>query len=164
MNDKKIKLLFIVLGVVSVVSAAFGLFYNITTLWANHSGGFEELNRKENLIYFHKAFYAMSTFCIISYILLFFFGLAFLKRKTSYVPLFVILMITEVIYLFLIGFVGWGLSGAGHSIAAASGVANGGLMAQFIILFPLWGSIVALWAKKKIQNTHLTTDSTADRE
>jgi glucan phosphoethanolaminetransferase (alkaline phosphatase superfamily) len=161
---KKIKIFLIVLGVVSVISAAFGLFYNMTTLWANHSGAFEELTRKENLIYFHQAFYAMSAFCIISYLLLFFFGIAFLKSKTRYVSFFVALLVSEVIYFFLIGSVGWGLKRAGHSIAAASGVANGGLMAQFIILFPIWGSIIALWAKKTIQNTHLTTGSTTDRE
>jgi len=149
---KKIKASLIVIGVVSIVSAAFGLFYNMTTIWANHSGAFEELNRKENLLYFHQAFYAMSTFCIISYLLLFFFGLAFLKRQTRYAALFAALLISEVIYFFLIGFVGWSLKSAGHSIAAASGVANGGLMVQFFILFPLWGSVLALWAKRKIEN------------
>ncbi len=61
-------------------------------------------------------------------------------------------LISEALYFFSLGFVGWHLKGASLSIAAASGVANGGLMAQFIILLPLWGIVLTLWVRKKIQN------------
>jgi len=37
----------------------------------------------------------------------------------------------------------------GHSVGAASGVANGGLMFQLIILFPIWGGILGFWTKRK---------------
>jgi hypothetical protein len=42
------------------------------------------------------------------------------------------------------------------SVGAATGIANGGLMAQFIILFPLWAPLVVWWARKKLQSQGVT--------
>ncbi|MGA2255289.1 MAG: hypothetical protein ABSG53_11555 [Thermoguttaceae bacterium] len=37
--------------------------------------------------------------------------------------------------------------------AAEARIANGGLMFQFLILFPLWGSILAVAAKRRLVST-----------
>lgn len=149
---RNIKASLIILGVASIICAALGILYNMSTLWANLSGAFQKLTKKENLLYFNQSFYAMSAICVTFYLLLLFCGIYFLKLQIKFVSLFITILICEVIYFFSLGFIGWNLKGISHSIAAASGIANGGLMAQFVILFPLWGTILALWARNSIQN------------
>jgi hypothetical protein len=106
----------------------------------------------KDLPYFYQAFYAMSAICILCYLTLIFCGVAFLRRTVRFVWLFVSIMIFEVVYFFSLGFFLWPMPQLGLSVAGATGVANGGLMVQFLILFPLWGSILALWAKRQLQN------------
>ncbi len=43
----------------------------------------------------------------------------------------------------------WTVPKIGLSVAGATGAANGGLMAQFIILFPLWAPFAVHWARKR---------------
>jgi hypothetical protein len=38
-------------------------------------------------------------------------------------------------------------------VAGATGVANGGMMAQFFILLPIWGPVVVLWARQRAVST-----------
>lgn len=149
---RNIKASLITIGIVSIICAILGLLYNIATLLTSFSGAFEKLIKEQNLIYFYPSFYAMSGICIVFYLLLIFCGIYFLRLQVRFAYLFITVMLCEVLYFLSLGFVGWQLKGASLSIAAATGVANGGLMAQFIILFPLWGTILALWARKNIQN------------
>ena len=149
---KNIKASLIILGIISIVCSVLGLFYNASTLIASLSGAFHELMKEKNLPHFYLAFYIMSAICITFYLLLFLCGIYFIRLKVRFVSLFVSILLLEVIYFFSIGAIGWHLDNLSHSIAAATGVANGGLMAQFIILFPLWGGILALWTKNKIQS------------
>ncbi|MCH7813117.1 MAG: hypothetical protein IID40_03760 [Planctomycetes bacterium] len=69
--------------------------------------------------------------------------------------LFTGVMIFEVVYFFGIAFFGiallWMTPGIGRSVAAASGISSGGLMFQFLPLFPLWGPLLARWAKGSIE-------------
>jgi len=147
--NKRAQMSLIAIGVVCVISAAFGLFYNFSTLTVALSRAFPT---DKDSPYFYQAFYTMSSVCILCYLLLFCCGVAFLRRSVRLVWLFVSLMIFEVIYFFSLGFFLWPMPQLGLSIAGATGVANGGLMAQFLILFPLWGSILAIWAKRHLQS------------
>ena len=150
---RKIKASFITLGAVSIVCAVLGLLYNMSTLWASYSGAFQKLTKQENLLYFYQAFYAMSALCVFFYFLLLLCGIYFLKLQMRFIYLFIAVLIGEVLYFFSLGFIGWRLGDISRSIAAATGVANGGLMAQFFILFPVWGIILSLWTKKKLQKS-----------
>lgn len=57
-------------------------------------------------------------------------------------------LLFEIGYFVLVG-MSWQLPDFGESIAGASGVANGGMMAQFFILLPLWGPPAVLWIKRR---------------
>jgi len=130
-------------GVAGIIFAALGLWYNGTTVFAEFSPGPSEP-------YFSSAFYAMSAICVVCYGILIYVGIQFARLKTSALSLFVGLMVFEVAYFFAVGAF-WTAPGLGSSIAAASGVANGGLVFQLLILFPLWGPLLARWAKNRIE-------------
>jgi hypothetical protein len=162
---KNIKTSLITLGVVSIVCAVLGLLYNTGTAYAGFSGAFAKIIKEYRLLYFYQAFYAMSAICVAFYILLLLCGIYFLKLQNKFTYLFMGVMVAEVLYfLFLRFMVSNFADDYAHSIAAAAGVANGGLMAQYFILFPIWGGILALWIARKSQDKHLTTGSTADRD
>ena len=61
---------------------------------------------------------------------------------------FTVVVIAEVVYFFSISIL-WLVPKINMSVAAATGVANGGLMIQFIILLPIWAPIVLRVAKRK---------------
>lgn len=89
----------------------------------------------------------MLSICLAFYALLAFFGVQFWQLKTRLRFWFLGLLIAEVAYVFSLGFL-WRLDQEqiAMSIAAATGVANGGLVAQGITLFPIWGAIIVFWA------------------
>jgi hypothetical protein len=64
-------------------------------------------------------------------------------------------LLFEVIYFLSVSLL-WTRLTSGMSVAAATGVANGGLMVQFVILFPLWGPLVLWWAKKRLDQGEQT--------
>jgi glucan phosphoethanolaminetransferase (alkaline phosphatase superfamily) len=150
--NKAAKIAAIVLGVVSVICAGLGLFYNTSSVFTSFSGAFQKLVDDEKLSHFYPAFYTMSAVCVACYLLLFFCGVEFLRSRFRFVWLFVSVLAFEVIYFFSIG-VCWLIPGLGHSIGAATGVANGGLMVQFLILFPLWGAVLAFWTKRRFERS-----------
>jgi len=92
----------------------------------------------------------MSAVCIACYVTLLFIAIHFIRLRTTLVRLFIGLMIFEVAYFFTIPFLCTS-PGFGISVAAASGAANGGLMFQFIPLFPIWGPLLARWAKNRME-------------
>ena len=91
----------------------------------------------------------MSVICIVFYFCLIGFSIDFIRGNFRTVILFTGVLIIEVVYFFGIGFL-WLHPTIGRSIAGASGVANGGLMAQFVILLPVWAPIL-LWVAKRKQ-------------
>jgi len=60
----------------------------------------------------------------------------------------------EVMYFFFIAML-WIHPEFGLSIGAATGVANGGLMFQFLIGFPLWAPLAVIWARYRFGNESL---------
>ncbi len=143
----------IVVGGVAVLAALFGLYYNGTTLILAIRGSFSEQDAQQKLTYFYPVFYSMSAICITFYFLLLVSGIALLRVRLGWSGFLSWLLLFEVIYFFSIGFL-WLIPNVGMSIAAASGVANEGLMVQFIILFPLWAPLVLWWARRKLEQVH----------
>jgi hypothetical protein len=135
-------------GVIALLCAAFGLYYNASSLLVSFHGAFSEVTQKEDQPYFYTAFYIMSVICIICYALLLWCGVEFVCLKFARAWLFTGLLVFEVVYFFCIGLL-WMVPRIGMSVAGATGVANGGLMVQFIIVFPLWAPFVVHWARKR---------------
>ncbi|OYW73128.1 MAG: hypothetical protein B7Z37_22710 [Verrucomicrobia bacterium 12-59-8] len=152
----RIKIVLPGIGAIAILCAVFGLWYNAYTLELAFSGKLQARGEPHEEPYFELAFYVMSAVCVICYLLLIFFGIQFLRGRTVHVRAFTRLLIFEVIYFFLIAML-WLVPDPdmGMSIAAATGIANGSLMAQFVILFPLWAPPLAFWAQR-----HLPPDTT----
>ena len=141
----KASVLLKVVGVLSILTSAFGLIYNevsIPTLLTNRP-------YDPNTPGFLPAFLIMSAVCIGFYVVLLVIGIQFVRERLGLIPLFVRLMACEIAYFILTGLL-WLAPAVGSSVAAATGVANGGLMAQFIILFPLWAPFAVKWAQGRL--------------
>ncbi len=134
-------------GVVSIVLSILGLIYNFGTLGADFSG----LHQQVDAPFFYSAFYIMSAICILCYFALLYIGVQFIRGKTNVVRLLILVLVFEILYSFAIGSL-WLLPDYGMSIAAATGVANGGLMFQAFVLFPLWAPLVAFVASRSLQS------------
>jgi hypothetical protein len=141
----KAKVSLIAVGVVSAALAMVGLSYNLTTLFTD----FTDLVQTHGIPYFYPAFYAMSAICIACYLVLLTCGVQFIRLRPGLLKLFVGVVVFEVVYFFSIGIL-WVVPNIGTSIGAATGVANGGLMFQAVILFPLWAPVLARWAARRL--------------
>lgn len=137
-------------GVIAILCAAFGLLYNAQSFVVAITGGFAEVIEQYDMAHFYPAFYVMSAICIVFYGLLFWCGVQFVRLRLGWAYVFTALLLVEVLYFLSIGFFGWHLDVVGMSVAGASGVGNGGLVVQFVILLPLWGPIAVIWAKRRI--------------
>jgi hypothetical protein len=146
------KIILRVIGVIAVLCAGFGLYYNAATLKVSFSGAFTAGEPQDHSPYFSPAFYIMSAVCIACYAMLTIFGVQFIRGRAAHSWPFTALLIFEVVYFFCIGVL-WSAPGLGMSVAAATGVANGGLMAQFLILFPLWAPPLAFWARSHLNDS-----------
>jgi hypothetical protein len=138
----------ILVGVVLVIAAGLGLLYNAMTLNAAWAGAFAQLSSDENLPYFYHALGLMSAFCILCYLTLIVCGIDLVRSRLRWSRLVTLILILEVGYFFAVGSL-WLEPTIGHSVAAATGVANGGLMVQFAILLPLWAPLVLWWARSR---------------
>ncbi len=97
----------------------------------------------------------MTAVCIACYALLAFFGVQFIRGHAGHVRRFAVLMGFEVAYFFSVAAM-WLVPGLGMSVGAASGLANGGLMAQIITIFPVWAPLLAFWAARRLSVSSTT--------
>ena len=148
--NKKPKIALVTIGVLSIIFGVLGLLYNAGTLFTDFSQAIQENDQP----YFYPAFYTMSAICITCYLVLLFIGVCLIRLNRIAAYLLPAVLIFEVIYFLSLGAL-WLIPNLGPSIAAATGVANGGLMFQFLTLFPIWASIIALWAAGKIRPTKI---------
>jgi hypothetical protein len=146
---KKEKTALVVVGSTSILMALVGLWYNSSSLLAHSQDLTEELDTP----YFNLAYFTMSAVCIVCYIALFACGVQFIRLRTGHLLFFAALLGFEVVYFFSIGFL-WLVPGIGMSVAAATGVANGGLSLQALTLFPLWAPLLAAWAARRMSNAN----------
>lgn len=142
----------VTIGVFAVVLGGLGIWYNVTTLFADYS---DLLDQKTP--YFYHSFNLMSGICLLCYVGLIACGIQFVRGAVVPVSLFIGILVFESMYFVALGFVWAALTShlsLGLSVGAATGVANEGLMFQFFILFPLWGSVAAHWARRRLNATN----------
>ena len=140
----------VAVAAVGVLSAIFGLYYSGTSLFAAFGGRFSELVAQRKLAGFYPTFYFMSCVCITCYLLLLVSSVNLLLGRLRWSRLLTAVVIFEVAYFAAVAAL-W-LSPFGMSVGAATGVANGGLMAQFVILFPLWAPLLLWRARRKAEH------------
>jgi hypothetical protein len=140
-----------VVALVGILTALFGIYYSGISVFAALGGRFSDLVVRQKLAYFYPAFYGMSGICIVCYLLLLMSGVNLLRAQLRWGWLLTGVLAFEVIYFFGVGAL-WLFPAIGMSVGAATGVANGGLMAQFLILFPLWAPVVLWWAMRKVEH------------
>ena len=138
----------VMVGLGSVVLAILGLWYNSTTLFADYTAVIDDLKNENDLSHFYRALYAMSAICVVFYVGLFISGIQLIRKKVIWVFVLSGVIALEIGYFLLVGWF-WTNSTYGYSIAAATGVSNGGLMYQVFSLFPIWAPATALWARRK---------------
>ena len=90
----------------------------------------------------------MSGICVCCYVILLVCGIELVRSRLRWSRLATFVLLFEVGYFFAVGTL-WLQPTFGKSIAAATGVANGGLMAQFVVLFPLWGPLLLWWVNSR---------------
>jgi hypothetical protein len=147
----------VTVGLVGVLTALLGLLYNAVTASAAFQGRFSDLVLQDGVPHFYLAFFCMSAICVGCYSLLLVCCIGFIRLKTRAIGWFTGLVVFEVLYF--VGVSGLWLSRTmGPSIAAATGVANGGLMAQFLILFPLWAPIALYWSRGQLEHQRAEAD------
>ena len=89
------RIVLMLIGVLSILSALFGLFYNANTLSIDFLG-----QLKNSTPYFYPFFYLMSTFCLLSNFVLLISGAQFIRLKIKYLNVFIIILNLEIIYFF----------------------------------------------------------------
>jgi len=141
----------VIVGIFSILMASLGLMYNLDSITADFSTVITELQAENDMQYFYTAFYTMTSICVFIYILLFISGIQLIRGYTLFSYVLLGIVIFEVVYYFILGQL-WLHPDYGTSIAAATGVANGGLMIQVFTLFPLWAPILAIWSSKNSDN------------
>ncbi|TWU51436.1 hypothetical protein Poly59_30280 [Rubripirellula reticaptiva] len=142
-----------------ICAALFGLLYNAGSLFAAFQGAFDESPDIAQLPHFFTAFYVMSTICIVCYISIIVASVGLCLGSATCARLLAMLLLFEVLYFFAIGAM-WTLPNAGRGIGAATGIANGGLMAQFILLMPIWIPIAFAFLGLYRQNPVFADDGT----
>jgi hypothetical protein len=146
--NNKPKIVIRVIGILSVILACLGLWYNASSFFFV----LRSFEYDSETPYFKPAFFIMSFVCVACYIALLIMGIEFVRLKGRFRHMFAGLLIFEVAYFISIPFLSmFPVRNFTISVAAATGVANGGLMFQFITLFPLWAPILVVWAQKRIR-------------
>lgn len=140
------KNVFRLIGTVAILTAAFGLWFSATAL----IGVFFSGRALPDSVGFFAAFSIMTAVCLACYLFLLMAGFQILRLRLEWIRRLGMLLAFEVAWFFTIGLL-WFLPGLGESVAEATGIANGGLMAQFLIGFPLWAPAAGFWARKQLQ-------------
>ncbi len=145
------------LGIILLILAGLGLWYNTIVLLTPFAPD-------PSAPYFRHAFYSMAAICIACYVALLLIAVQLIRLRTWWFRALVSVVVFEVVYFFGIGILSfsafWWSPELALSLGAALGVANGGLMFQFIILFPIWGPLWGRWATKAIDTPPARPDST----
>lgn len=134
-----------IIGVVTVITALLGLIATVPGLIAAFTGAFDKMQ----IPGFYSAYFVMVTITLVCCLTMLLCGFKLFRLDTSFIWIFVSVSLFEIVYFVSVSFM-WGHEVIGRPVAAATGVANGGLMPQFFVLLPLWGPLVAI--KVKLRN------------
>lgn len=125
------KISVIAVGCVGILSALAGFYYNALTLSVALDGGFSRVAGDGETPYFYPAFYLMSAICVVCFLALLVVSIDLCRARLRWSRFFTRVVIFELIYFFSLGSL-WAIAGLvpqiGLSIAAATGVACGGLI------------------------------------
>ena len=131
-------------GIACIVLAALGILYNAASIWGYLGAGLDKRDPD-----FRLAYWAMSSFCMACYVTLICIGIQLYRLRTRWCYGLTALMAAEFAYNIFIHAL-W-QSPLGPSVAAATGIANGGMSIQlFAFLFPIWGPVVSIRAHRTI--------------
>ena|ERR1039457_1788853 len=139
---KHARLILRIVGGFSVVLAFAGLGYIAAYLRVDYS------TRPQPPCFF-QAWHIMASIDAVLLICGVLLGIALLRCKVAFVTAFVVLQALVVAYSFAPGLF-WLNPRYGSSIAAASGISAGTIVPVFV-LFPVWGSIAAIAAARRIR-------------
>ncbi len=145
----------IIVGIVAILTSLLGILYSVPIIIGAARGVFEPMLQNGNEPYFYPAFYTMSGICVACYLILFVCGIDLVRSRLRWVRLVTLILLFEVGYFFAVGSL-WLEPTIGRSVGAATGVSNGGMMAQYIILFPMWGPLLLWWSKVR-DRQHVNT-------
>jgi hypothetical protein len=149
MSPRNGRILFRIVGIVTILLALFGLLYNASSFYAVASGALDDLVTQSSQPYLLQAFYVMSSICVAFYVLLLICGIQFLRQSASLLWLFVGVVLAEIAFHLVVRSL-WHHSTLSLSIAGATGISSGGLVPQAFLLFPLWAPI-AVWFARRSQ-------------
>ncbi len=132
-----------VVATVGILGALLGLAYNASTL--AFSSAILDAPDTPSAFGPHVAvaFYVLSGICIALYLLLLASGVQLLRDRLGWWRVLAAVCVLAIILWYSAGSM-WRHPDWGLSIGAATGISMGGLMAQYIILFPVWAPFV-LW-------------------
>jgi hypothetical protein len=129
--------------------AVRGILFNWYTLLADYSLKLTEFSKTHEMKGFYPIFYIMSAICVTFYLALMISGIQLIRKQTGWSFVLLGVVMVEFMYFMSLGAL-WANSPYNYTIGAASGISSGGLMYQVYTLFPLWGPLVALWARERI--------------
>jgi len=132
-----------IVAVATCLMAGLGAFYTLVVGYFTILG---PAHFDAESPYFRQAYYAMASICLAFYVLLLYLGVQFWRLRTELRFWFLGILIAELVYFLVVGSL-WRLENEkiALSIAAATGVANGGLSIQGITLFPIWATAIVFW-------------------
>jgi len=139
-------------GALAVVAALLGLAYNATTLFF-----FPDIRQSDDPPSFGVAFFALSFLCITLYCILFVCGIQLLRLRVNWWWVLAIVCAAELVLRTAVR-AAWQHPEWGQSIAMATGISMGGMMAQVVVYFPWWGPVLVFLA---VRMQRLRTDPAA---
>lgn len=147
MSSKSLpKLIAISTGVLTIVCALLGFHQCIAMV--------EVISREKQMFerfqYFYACAYAMLLVNFLAFVVLAWCGLQQIRVRLSDLRVFIGLFVFELIYALLLGRVFFEIPSIGESVAAAAAVALPRLIFPFFFLFPLWGPLLLVWARKQL--------------
>jgi hypothetical protein len=131
-----------IVGWSSIVFGLLGLWYHFSYLSVDYS-------RRGMAPYFYQAWHIMAAVNIALLLVGVALGIAFVRLRIRALPFFIVLQTLVILDAIVPGFL-WLSPKYGRSIGEASGI-SGGTILELVVLFPLWGSIAAAWAVRKLR-------------
>ena len=148
MNQRWARLSLRSVGILAVLLGAAGLLYTAESAYRVVTGAIDQTVRESGAPHVYSAFFVMASVCVIFYLLVMFCGIHFLRLQSGLWWLFTTVLATETICYFSIGYWLWPHPKLGLSVAGATGISSGGLIFQFLLLFPLWAPILVYVAHR----------------
>jgi hypothetical protein len=146
-TERWARILLRLVGILAVLLALAGFLYTAASLYGVESGAIDQLAVESGTPYVRAAFYVMASVCVVFYGVLLLCGVQFVRLRSALWWLFTAVLAAEVVFHFAVGWL-WSHPTLGGSIAGATGISSGGLVFQFLLLFPLWAPIVVYLAHR----------------